>query len=259
MNTRQRSRGFTLVELMVTITIVTVLAALVVMISKRAMRGARAAADVSNLRQCGVALTSYATDIGYYPAGYNWTSKESWADQIVIQQAGEDDATRQLEIFQSPILARNVPSDLDSEAVVHFGANPYIFSDTGPADPRTGIAAPKWRIRPSQLRRPAEQFLLCSVPPQHEDMPYDAGHSIVWGLRNRAGGGFPENELPRSNSALAQTPIGLSPESAEVQQYNDLPDSFRYRNGKGRYLFVDGHIEAFAPAELKQKHLAVSY
>lgn len=62
-----KRRGFTLVELLVTITIVTVLAALVFIISRRAINAAHNAECVASLRNLATAGMSYEAEHGVYP------------------------------------------------------------------------------------------------------------------------------------------------------------------------------------------------
>ena len=59
--------GFTIVELLVAISIIGLLAALVVPVVKRAQNSSMKAASVSNLRQIGVAMMSYTAEHGRFP------------------------------------------------------------------------------------------------------------------------------------------------------------------------------------------------
>lgn len=253
--------GFTLTELLVVILIIVVLAALSFVGTQRMLRAARTAADMNNLRNCGVALTAFAADFGHYPIGYNWSTGQSWADVMVEENNGEDSKITQDEMFQSPLLARKIPETLEAGAVCHFGANPYIFCDSGEEDPDTGIVRPKWEIRPHNLMRPEEQFLVCSAPAQFEDIPYKACHPILWEMRGMTDGAFPWGGgfIPESDETRATRSLRLSEKRSTEQMNDPLPDFFRYGTGKGQFLFADGHIEALLPGDLEQRHLAVSY
>lgn len=63
-----RCRGFTLVELLVVIVIVATLAGLAFSLSARIRRSADASVTTSNLRQIGVALTTYTADNNRFPS-----------------------------------------------------------------------------------------------------------------------------------------------------------------------------------------------
>jgi prepilin-type N-terminal cleavage/methylation domain-containing protein/prepilin-type processing-associated H-X9-DG protein len=72
-----RGAGFTLVELLVVISIVGLLAALVVPVVKRAQNSSMKAASASNLRQIGVAMMSYTAEHGTFPPPRSDPSKAS--------------------------------------------------------------------------------------------------------------------------------------------------------------------------------------
>jgi len=59
--------GFTMVELLVVISVIMLLAALVVPVVKRAQNSSMKAASASNLRQIGVAMMSYTAEHGRFP------------------------------------------------------------------------------------------------------------------------------------------------------------------------------------------------
>ncbi len=72
----RRNTGFTLVELLVVIAIIAILIALLLPALQRAREQARAVQCLSNIRQMGLALTTYAAEQRDYPA-YTYTGQPS--------------------------------------------------------------------------------------------------------------------------------------------------------------------------------------
>jgi prepilin-type N-terminal cleavage/methylation domain-containing protein len=65
---RSHRRGFSTVELMVVVTIISLLAALSLPVAKRAGQSAKASAVANDLRVFATAFTTYAQQVGTYPA-----------------------------------------------------------------------------------------------------------------------------------------------------------------------------------------------
>lgn len=63
----ERQRGFTLIEMMVVVSIIAILAALLIPNFSRARAQAQSATCISNLKTIGTALELYYTDHQYYP------------------------------------------------------------------------------------------------------------------------------------------------------------------------------------------------
>jgi prepilin-type N-terminal cleavage/methylation domain-containing protein/prepilin-type processing-associated H-X9-DG protein len=73
-----RRRGFTLIELLVVIAIIAILLGLILASAQKARTAADKVYCVNNMQQIGVALHSYHTLKGKYPAGYSTASNTTW-------------------------------------------------------------------------------------------------------------------------------------------------------------------------------------
>lgn len=236
--------GFTLVELLVVIVIVASLSALALVITQRGLSRAKSAAEMSNLRQVGLLMNTVATDIGYYPVEDPDVPDSSWADVIVNEVVGEDSSITQTSILWSPIMAKNIPEDLNSVAITHFGANPVIF----PPPSSSGRV-----VRKAKLRRASEQVLLASATPVSSGAEYKKANPFMADFLAVLGD---PDSMSQANSNLK---LGLSADLGDSQHYGAQPDFFRGQNGKAMFLFADGHVEGLGANELKQRHFAITY
>jgi len=88
---RRKQDGFTLVEMMVTMSIIAFLVAILLPVLQRVREGARDANCKSNLRQIGLGLTQYSTRMGSYCSGaWDWkrdgaVHEVGWVADLVNQ------------------------------------------------------------------------------------------------------------------------------------------------------------------------------
>jgi len=243
---------------MVVIVIVAVLASLAFMAGSKASKRAKAAAEMSGLRNCGIALSSMAADLRYYPMGYDANEGKSWASLIADSLNGTDEGKNQAEILWSPIFNENLSLDTNIETVSHFACNPAIMTDVNGQSKATP-KEPKFRIRVAQLQRPSDQILLCGAVPRAENADYRRAHGMLWQMRAKDGGNGGNGSPPKLNPANRDELIDFSDDLTKNQQYGSLPDFYRYGSGKGLFLFVDGSTRFMAPNEHKQKNWASNY
>ena len=83
----RRSSGFTLVEMLVVISIITVLAALILPAVQNAREAARRAECQNNIRQIGLAMTQFSTAKARLPARGHWLSAADGTGQYVSRNS----------------------------------------------------------------------------------------------------------------------------------------------------------------------------
>lgn len=78
MNRKDRGPAFTLVELLVVVTIIGLLIALLLPAVQAAREAARRAQCASNLKQLGLALSSYENTHGMFPPGHGYAPASAY-------------------------------------------------------------------------------------------------------------------------------------------------------------------------------------
>lgn len=216
---KRRVPGFTLVELLVVITIIAALAGLAVVVSQSVIVRAKQAKCASNLRNVGVALYLHAGDHnGYFPETSHTASLDMAWIAALQDYLGDYDETR------------ISPGDPRAEERRRAGGTSYILNsfifvpEVGPwGDPVGPVLN-----RPDRIPEPSRTILafICA---------------------DRWGAG-PGNDHTHSSQWTSWSGV-----TADI-----APGRFGGENGsdsKGRsnYLFADGRVESIPAATMKRK------
>jgi len=152
-----KKRGFTLIELLVVIAIIAILAAILFPVFAKAREKARQSSCTNNMKQLGIAFTTYSNDWDErYPSswykkgeGPNKTAAVqmgAWDQQIasLIKSPGvykcPSNSLKKLSIHQTPDEQKNSPRINSYALNTAFVRNQGVPTNTEPADRTQGVA-----------------------------------------------------------------------------------------------------------------------
>ncbi|MCU0750925.1 MAG: type II secretion system GspH family protein [Akkermansiaceae bacterium] len=231
----RHARGFTLTEILVTISIIVLLAVLSVFGIRSLREKAWAANASSFLRQNGTAIQGYLSDKGRYPEAWDFgggSGGGAWSWQIRDYLGYHDGSSWPVETVLHPRHGRKGIDALNDNArqnIHHFAASAIVLQDVDETDTKST----KTYIREGQVSNPSSTITLGDAPLKNPLQPSSGCHAAWWSLRFAAIKGSPND--PVDQAALEK--------SVEF-----------WFNGKAHFLFVDGHVEALSPQEVKKKH-----
>lgn len=233
--TKKRLKGFTLVELLVSIAIIAALAVLSVMVLRSVRQKAWAATGSANLRQNAIAIQGFLADKGYYPEAWDFGGGNgggSWSWQIRDYLGYTNEENWPADPILHPRHGRKGIDSLTGNArrnLQHFSASAILLQDVDESNPNQT----KTYVKASNVNNPSSVIMLGDAPLK---IPLEASsgcHSAWWSLRFAAIKGNPGE--PVEESALLR--------SVDF-----------WINGKAHFLFADGHVETLSPKEVKKKH-----
>jgi len=230
---RNRSKGFTLVELLVVILIILILAALLFPVFARAREKARSTHCVNNLKQIALAFRQYVDDNNgglltpwtpYYNAGAaaaagvpQYTFRVQWVENLLPYLGNSTEVLK-------------CPSAKTTTAYPYsFTTNRWLISGRF----QCNDDADDSMIRSSELNYRLE-----------ENIKWPTKCAVFWDWRANDGykdaAGF--ESVAATDDADMQSAIGGSPLSTNV--------AARRHNGRANYAFYDGHVQALKPEQI---------
>jgi len=222
----QNKPGFTLIELLVVITIIVAIAALSMMGFSRLREGAHQSASTNNLRQMGVAMTSFAAEnSGFLPATRK-TGGIYWPEMVWSSIPSKDAFLR----TGSP----NRPIDTNKRD----GAGYFAMPDNAAMTPE------KQPIRWNYVINGGHAALPFSEVPATDSLPATAARGVSRPLS--------QIEEPSRTVMLAEGNDAFWLNSEARRGSNRIRT---WSNGKSNILWFDGSVKMLSPkADLTDNH-----
>ena len=224
------SIAFTLVELLVVISIIGLLAGLAVPAINGGLKSAKAGACLSNLHQIGVATMAYAADNSFKLPNAGSGTSDMWATQLATFISTGTKSKKS--IFVCPGSEKAVQEATGSDVAVTYGVHNGLM-------PKGGTAS-----NISSVVRAAEVILagdVCQNPGNKGWSPFCIEQPSV--ISSQSGG--------RGGSTDLNSPISFGTDSD-----NGNNPWLRYRHsGKVNVVMCDGHAEAIKKGSVLNKHV----
>ena len=224
------SIAFTLVELLVVISIIGLLAGLAVPAVNSGLKSAKAGACLSNLHQIGVATTAYAADNNFKLPDAGSGTTDMWAAKIATFMGG--DTKKKNNVFVCPGALKSVSEATGANIAITYGVHGGLMPKGGTASNITCV------IRQSEVILAAD---VCQDPGNKGWSPYCIENPSI--VVSQSGG--------RSGSLDMSVAI---PTTTDADSGNNAWMRYRH-SGKVNVVMFDGHAEAIAKGKVLNKHV----
>jgi len=234
MNKSLKIRGFTLVELLVVISIIGLLAGLAVPAINGALKKAKSGACLSNLRQIGLALITYASgsEDGRFPVpddGKALSNEATWVKKLDI------DAKTKKNIFVCPGCEKPVKEGTGEEVAITYG----VYS---------ALVDPSQNFPINSIVRPSDVILVADVCQETENKGWSPNRIEEPSIFLNGGG----DGMAMGEDMDTPLPPGDDADGPKKA-------SLRYRHqGRVNVVMVDGHAESIKKGEVLNKHAVLS-
>ena len=231
--------GFTLVEVLVTVTIIITLATIGTMVTKRMRQASNRVVCTSNMRQIGMAMQMHADDHqGSYPDTTHTASAETaWIYQLE-QYLGKFDETR------------ICPADPNAALRLKNKSSSYILNSLVFVPPIDAFGEPDGtaRNKPALLPDPSATILVFIASDTAGIYPGDDHtHSDRWSSWSAVIKDIAPDRHKRGTSSDS-TGGSSSPLDTDLNKRGPISTG-----GSSNYLYADGHVESIPANELKSK------
>jgi len=224
------SIAFTLVELLVVISIIGLLAGLAVPAINGGLKSAKAGACLSNLHQIGVATIAYAADNSFKLPDAGSGTSDMWATQLATFISTGTKSKKS--IFVCPGSEKTVQEATGSDVAVTYGVHNGLMPKGGTASNISSV------VRSTEVILAGD---VCQNPGNKGWSPFCIEQPSI--ISSQSGG--------RGGSTDLTSPISFGTDSD-----NGNNPWLRYRHsGKVNVVMCDGHAEAIKKGSVLNKHV----
>ena len=222
--------SFTLVEILVVISIIGLLAGLAVPAIGAAQKKAKSGACMSNLRQIGIATIAYAAENKFNLPNAGSGNSPEWA--TTLAESMSLDAKKKKGVFVCPGAEKPVQEGVTGEVAVTYGMHGGLMPKGGTAVNLGSVA------RASEIILAAD---MCQNPGNKGWSPYSIENPPIFVSQSGGRGGATDLTIPISTATDSDT--GNNP-------------WMRYRHaGRVNVVMCDGHVESLKKGEVLNKHV----
>jgi len=224
------SIAFTLVELLVVISIIGLLAGLAVPAINGGLKSAKAGACLSNLHQIGVATMAFAADNSFKLPNAGSGTSDMWATQLATFISTGTKSKKS--IFVCPGSEKTVQEATGTDVAVTYGVHNGLMPKGGTASNISSV------VRSTEVILAGD---VCQNPGNKGWSPFCIEQPSI--ISSQSGG--------RGGSTDLNSPISFGTDSD-----NGNNPWLRYRHsGKVNVVMCDGHAEAIKKGSVLNKHV----
>jgi len=224
------SIAFTLVELLVVISIIGLLAGLAVPAINGGLKSARAGACLSNLHQIGVATMAFAADNSFKLPNAGSGTSDMWATQLATFISTGTKSKKS--IFVCPGCEKTVVEATGNDVAVTYGVHNGLMPKGGTASNISSV------VRSTEVILAGD---VCQNPGNKGWSPFCIEQPSI--ISSQSGG--------RGGSTDLNSPISFGTDSDSGNN-----PWLRYRHsGKVNVVMCDGHAEAIKKGKVLNKHV----